>query len=158
MEKNDPESKARKVVDTCADCDVCRYLMDTTCFLFPELYRLYGKELETGQKITPKELRNLVDLCNFCTVCPCRNIRADIMRAKSAFTDRDGLRLCPYHRRCRTYRENMWRLSATCQLSFSKQVNRKFSKRDGGDSSRTQNPQISQKKFPDIGAKEKSSH
>jgi glycerol-3-phosphate dehydrogenase subunit C len=92
MSKNDPESKIRKVVDACADCDICRYLMDTTCFLFPELYRLYDKELETGQKITPQELRNLVDLCNFCAVCPCQNIRTDIMTAKTAFIDRDGLR------------------------------------------------------------------
>jgi glycerol-3-phosphate dehydrogenase subunit C len=91
MEKNDPENKMREVVDACADCDICRYLMDTTCFLFPELYRLYDKEMEMGSKITPEELRKLVELCNFCAVCPCPNIRADIMKAKTAFIDRDGL-------------------------------------------------------------------
>lgn len=47
--------------------------------------------METGKKITPEELRNLVDLCNFCAVCPCPNIRADIMTAKTAFITRDGL-------------------------------------------------------------------
>ncbi|MBU0986726.1 MAG: FeS-binding protein, partial [Proteobacteria bacterium] len=88
-----PEDKIRAVVDACADCDICRSLMDSTCFLFPELYRLYDKEMETGKKITPEELKNLVDLCNFCAVCPCPNIRADIMLAKTALIDRNGLGL-----------------------------------------------------------------
>ena len=87
-----PENKIREVVDLCADCDICRYLMETTCLLFPELYRLFDRETETGVKITAGELRRLVDLCNFCAVCPCPNIRADIMQAKTAFIDRDGLK------------------------------------------------------------------
>ncbi|UCD90737.1 MAG: hypothetical protein JSW04_04725 [Desulfobacterales bacterium] len=66
--------------------------MDTTSFLFPELYRLYDREVETKEKITAEKLRNLVDLCNFCAVCPCPNIRADIIQAKTAFIDRDGLK------------------------------------------------------------------
>jgi len=88
-----PEDKIRSVVDACADCDICRSLMDSTCLLFPELYRLYDNEKKSGQKIAPDELRKLVDLCNFCAVCPCPNIRADIMLAKTAFIDRDGLPL-----------------------------------------------------------------
>ena len=48
-EKNSPENKARKVIDECADCDVCRFLMDSDCLMFPELYRLYDKEMETGK-------------------------------------------------------------------------------------------------------------
>ena len=92
MEKNEPESTARMVVDACSDCDVCRFLMDTDCLMFPELYRLYDKEIETGKKITPQELRKLVDLCNFCALCPCPNIRADIIKAKTQFIDRDGLK------------------------------------------------------------------
>ena len=35
-----PEEKIREVVDACADCDICRSLMDSTCLVFPELYRL----------------------------------------------------------------------------------------------------------------------
>ena len=92
MGKKTPEKAARKVVDACADCDICRSLMDSTCLLFPELYRLYDQEMETGKKIAPEELRRLVDLCNFCAVCPCPNIRADIMTAKTAFIDKDGLK------------------------------------------------------------------
>lgn len=92
MEKSSPEKIARKVVDDCADCDVCRFLMDTDCLVFPELYRLYDKEVETGQKITSEELRNLIDLCNFCALCPCPPVRADIIEAKTGFIDRDGLK------------------------------------------------------------------
>ena len=92
MEKIEPEKTARMVVDACSDCDVCRFLMDTDCLMFPELYRLYDKEIETGQTITSDELRNLVDLCNFCALCPCPNIRADIIKAKTQFIERDGLK------------------------------------------------------------------
>jgi len=88
-----PEEKIRELVDACADCDICRSLMDSTCLVFPELYRLYDKEKEAGEKITPEELKHLVNLCNFCAVCPCPNIRADIMLAKTAFMNRDGLPL-----------------------------------------------------------------
>lgn len=64
MGNNEPERKIRKVVDACADCDICRYLMETTCLLFPELYRLYDREVEDEEKVTAEELRRLVDLCN----------------------------------------------------------------------------------------------
>jgi len=92
MEKSSPEKKARKVVDECADCDVCRFLMDSDCRMFPELYRLYDKEIESGVKITSEELRHLVDLCNFCALCPCPPVRANLIEAKTRFIDRDGLK------------------------------------------------------------------
>ena len=92
MEKFEPEKKARKVVNDCADCDVCRFLMDSDCLFFPELYRLYDKEIETGENITSDELRRLVERCNFCALCPCPPVRADIIEAKTQFIDRDGLK------------------------------------------------------------------
>jgi glycerol-3-phosphate dehydrogenase subunit C len=46
MEQMEPEKKARKVLDECADCDVCRFLMEADCLVFPELYRLYDKEMK----------------------------------------------------------------------------------------------------------------
>ncbi len=92
MAESSPEKKARKVVDDCADCDVCRFLMDSDCLFFPELYRLWDKEIETGEKITSDELRKLVDLCNFCALCPCPPVRADIIEAKTLYIDRDGLK------------------------------------------------------------------
>lgn len=92
VHKNDPESMARSIIGACADCDICRYLMDDTpCLVFPELYRLYDREAEKSGPITPAELRNLVNLCNFCALCPCPNVRSDLMKAKQAFVSRDGL-------------------------------------------------------------------
>ena len=92
MDNINPEKAARAVLDACADCDVCRFLMDTSCPFFPELYRLYDRELEGGEKATSQELRRLVDLCNFCGQCPCPNIRAGIIEAKTQFIERDGLK------------------------------------------------------------------
>ena len=91
MDNSDPEKAARAVLDACADCDVCRFLMDTSCLFFPELYRLYDREFEGGEKATSREVRALVDLCNFCGQCPCPNIRAGIIEAKTQFIERDGL-------------------------------------------------------------------
>jgi len=90
-EPKDPEKLTRAVVDACADCDVCRDLMDVNCLMFPELYRLWDRETDGGASITAIDLRRLVDLCNFCALCPCPNIRSDLMTAKSAFIQRDGL-------------------------------------------------------------------
>jgi glycerol-3-phosphate dehydrogenase subunit C len=92
MDNINPEKAARQVVDACADCDVCRFLMDTSCLFFPELYRLYDRELEGREKITSQELRRVVDLCNFCGQCPCPNIRTGIIEAKTQFIERDGLK------------------------------------------------------------------
>lgn len=88
-----PEKMARQFLDDCADCDICRYLMeDTSCLVFPELYRLYDKEMDRSGKATDEELKRLIELCNFCGLCPCPNIRSDIMKAKHAFVSRDGLK------------------------------------------------------------------
>jgi glycerol-3-phosphate dehydrogenase subunit C len=92
LDKNDPEKAARKVLDACADCDVCRFLMDISCLYFPELYRLYDREVADKIPITAEELRGLVDRCNFCGQCPCPNIRAGIIEAKTRFIERDGLK------------------------------------------------------------------
>jgi len=87
-----PEDRIRAVVDACSDCDVCRHLMDADCLFFPELYRLWDREQDTGEPISPGELRALTDRCNFCALCPCPNIRADIIEAKTVFISRDGLK------------------------------------------------------------------
>jgi glycerol-3-phosphate dehydrogenase subunit C len=92
IKPDEPEKKARDVLEECADCDICRFLMDTDCQFFPELYRLYDKEHEGGETVTSEELRNLVDLCNFCALCPCPPVRANIIEAKTHFIDRDGLK------------------------------------------------------------------
>ncbi|MDY0041236.1 MAG: heterodisulfide reductase-related iron-sulfur binding cluster, partial [Desulforhabdus sp.] len=93
MPDKNPEKMARKFLEDCADCDICRYLMeDTSCLVFPELYRLYDREADNGNKATDEELKSLIELCSFCGLCPCPNIRSDIMKAKHAFISRDGLK------------------------------------------------------------------
>ncbi len=82
-----PEALIRKVAEGCADCDECRYHIDTVCRFFPELYRLYDR----GEPISDAELRDLVDLCNFCGLCPCPDVRRDLMLAKTGIARRDGL-------------------------------------------------------------------
>ena len=92
MPEATPEELTRAVIAACADCDVCRYLMaETSCQFFPELYRLYDRETAGQGAITALELRQLIELCNFCALCPCANIRTEIMQAKRAFIARDGL-------------------------------------------------------------------
>ncbi|MBI9084926.1 MAG: hypothetical protein JEZ11_15135 [Desulfobacterales bacterium] len=87
----DPEKSMRAVVNECADCDICRFLMDSSCLMFPELYRLWDKERETGKPITSQALRHLANLCNFCGLCPCPPVRASILQAKSEYLERDGV-------------------------------------------------------------------
>ena len=78
------EDKLLMELEACRECDVCRTLMeDSSCLVFNEMYRLFDKESETKEKITTEELQNLVELCNFCAICPCWNIRAAILEAKT---------------------------------------------------------------------------
>lgn len=88
----DPVCRIRDVVDACADCDICRDLMKSSCLFFSELYKLIDEEMDSGKKIASNDLRNLVELCNFCALCPCYNIRSEIVMAKTEFIDRDGLK------------------------------------------------------------------
>jgi len=90
---NSPEKKIRSVVDQCADCEQCRDMMTEVCPFFSRLYYLFDKEKEETVPITTRDLRGLVDVCNFCGLCPCPDIRSRIMEAKSAFIKRDGMPL-----------------------------------------------------------------
>ncbi|MGM0662747.1 MAG: heterodisulfide reductase-related iron-sulfur binding cluster [Thermodesulfobacteriota bacterium] len=125
MERFPPEEAARQVLDAWADCDVCRFLMDTSCLFFPELYRLFDREFEGGEKATSHELRELVDLCNFCGQCPCPNIRSGIIEAKTRFIERDGLKFG-----VRTI-EDVERIAALCG-AFPRLTNALFQARPTG--------------------------
>ncbi len=87
------ERQMRKVVDLCLDCDCCRYMYETNCLFFPKLYALVDREQETGERITGTELRELAESCNYCALCPCDDVRQDILLAKTMFIERDGLPL-----------------------------------------------------------------
>jgi glycerol-3-phosphate dehydrogenase subunit C len=150
MQSDLPEKMARAVVEACADCDICRYLMeDTPCLVFPNLYKLHDKEMETKETASPEELKSLVDLCNFCALCPCPSIRSDIMKAKHAFVDRDGLQ--------RTIRllENVEQVARVCgayprltNMLFEKRFPGNFLKRLAGIHEKRRLPRFPKGTFP----------
>ena len=85
------EERLRFEIDWCRRCAVCRTLLDYSCQMFPELFRLLDRVEETGDEITSDELRGLIDLCNFCALCPCLQIRAALIQAKTELMDKHGL-------------------------------------------------------------------
>jgi glycerol-3-phosphate dehydrogenase subunit C len=85
------EDRLRYEISKCRNCEACRVLVDFSCLVFPEMFRLVDKERETGEKITTDELIHLINLCNFCGTCPCLDIRAAIMEAKTEYMDKHGL-------------------------------------------------------------------
>lgn len=87
----DFNSIIRSVMDACADCETCRFLMNEGCLFFPELYRLGDRQKENGQPASEHELESVVELCTLCGLCPCPNIRNDIIRAKTALVRKDGM-------------------------------------------------------------------
>ena len=68
-------------------------MMDSECLFFDELYRLHDQAKDNGSPMSASELRGLVDRCNYCALCGCPDIRADIIEAKTRFAERDGLGL-----------------------------------------------------------------
>jgi glycerol-3-phosphate dehydrogenase subunit C len=89
--KMSAEDKLRYEINYCGGCEVCRDLLGASCLVLPELFRLYDNEKETGERISTDELRELVDLCNFCAICPCMNLRQALLEAKTEFVERYGL-------------------------------------------------------------------
>jgi glycerol-3-phosphate dehydrogenase subunit C len=87
----DFEAIIRRVIDACADCDTCRFLMNEDCLFFPELYRLVDRYKENGHPPLDHQLNSLVEQCTLCGLCPCPNIRNDVISAKAALVSRNGM-------------------------------------------------------------------
>jgi glycerol-3-phosphate dehydrogenase subunit C len=88
----DAEKRTRKVIDRCNGCGHCRELMvDTSCLFMPQLYRLVDREASGGEPISSAEMKQLLDLCNTCGICPCTPVHIWIREAKDAFVGREGL-------------------------------------------------------------------
>jgi glycerol-3-phosphate dehydrogenase subunit C len=85
------EDRLKYEISKCRNCEACRSHVNFSCLVFPEMFRLVDKERETGEKITTDELMHLINLCNFCGACPCLDIRAAIMEAKTEYMDKHGL-------------------------------------------------------------------
>ncbi len=93
MKPHAPEKRIRDALDACADCDTCRFLMDESCPVFPKLYGLYDREREEGRPVLAKDLRELADRCTLCGLCPCPNIREDLIQGKTAVVRKRGMPL-----------------------------------------------------------------
>ncbi len=89
--ENAPETLIQKVVTACGSCEDCRHFIEDACLFLPELFRLHDRKRNHGEEATKNELKRLSDLCNLCGLCPCANIRREIMTAKAAYAARDGL-------------------------------------------------------------------
>jgi glycerol-3-phosphate dehydrogenase subunit C len=85
------ENKLKYEINYCGGCDICRDLLGNSCLVFPEIFKLYDKVKEGGGDIRTDELRNLVDLCNFCGLCPCPNVRQALLGAKTEYAKKYGL-------------------------------------------------------------------
>lgn len=85
------EDKLRNEIKKCQICDACKGLLDFSCPVFDEIFRLIEHEGDAIQKISTHQLRHLVELCNFCAACPCSDIRAAIINAKTEYIDKYGL-------------------------------------------------------------------
>ncbi len=90
---NHDQATIRGVVDGCADCDTCRFLMDECCLLFPELFRLYDREMVQGAAAEKGELRQLSELCTLCGLCPCPDIPLQVIRGKTERVRAEGMPL-----------------------------------------------------------------
>ncbi len=84
--------------------------MDEDCLFFPELYRIVDTKENTGRIPDERTLRNLVDLCTLCGLCPCSSIRTQITKAKAAFARSRGVPL-----RSRVLADLQW-IGRACSL------------------------------------------
>ncbi|SHE49521.1 glycerol-3-phosphate dehydrogenase subunit C [Desulfacinum infernum DSM 9756] len=91
MKPGKPEEYVRRMVSGCTDCDICRFLMDECCLVFPRIFELHDREQEGGPPVEDRELLELTDLCTLCGLCPCPDVRANLLRAKAERVRRDGL-------------------------------------------------------------------
>jgi glycerol-3-phosphate dehydrogenase subunit C len=85
------EQRLRFEMNYCRQCDACRTLLDYSCLVFPELFRLVDQWEKTKEEPTTDELRHLVNLCNFCALCPCLELRSALIQAKTEFMERYGI-------------------------------------------------------------------
>jgi glycerol-3-phosphate dehydrogenase subunit C len=85
------ENRLRYQIDKCRRCEACKNLVGLSCLVFPEMFRLSDEEWKTRTEITTDQLRQLVNRCNFCAVCPCSDMRAALLNAKNEYTRHFGL-------------------------------------------------------------------
>ncbi len=67
--------------------------MDEDCLFFPELYRIVDWEKDNGRPVSDRELKKLVERCTLCGLCPCPNVRNDVIKAKAALVRENGVQI-----------------------------------------------------------------
>jgi len=87
------EEKFRREIGYCGACEACRDLLDHSCLVLPEMFRLWDRQEETGRPMSTQDLRGLFEVCSFCALCPCSSLRNALIDAKTEFMDRFGLTL-----------------------------------------------------------------
>ena len=85
------ETRLRREITKCSTCEACRSLVNLSCAVFPFMFKLVDKEKKSRKQITSEELMRLVNLCTFCGACPCLDIRAAILEAKTEYMDKYGI-------------------------------------------------------------------
>ena len=85
------QERLRYQIGKCRNCGACRDLLGISCVVFAEMFQLADREKETGRPLSVHDLKNLVDLCHFCGMCPCSDARIAILNAKTAFVSQYGL-------------------------------------------------------------------
>ena len=149
-EQGNPSSRdlIRGVMDACTNCDICRFMMDESCLFFPELYRLFDKEKEAGTNVTDEALKRLASLCTLCGLCPCPNIRADILLSKAARVREQGIRagerlLADVQNACRLGGRFPWLINTFLSINPVE----KITKRMGGISQKRALPRLPKENF-----------
>jgi glycerol-3-phosphate dehydrogenase subunit C len=91
MADGEAEDRLRYQIGKCYKCGACRDLVGLSCLVFPEMFHLAETRGGAGEGIGTEELIRLVELCNFCGICPCSDLRAALLDAKTVYAKGCGL-------------------------------------------------------------------
>ena len=85
------EARLRAEIAICRNCEICEDMLENSCLVFPELFRIVKKVRGTGEFINDSDLMHIINLCNFCAQCPCPSFRSAIIDAKTEYMETYGL-------------------------------------------------------------------
>jgi glycerol-3-phosphate dehydrogenase subunit C len=92
-DRENAEDRLRYEIAKCRRCEACRELVDFSCLVFSEMFRLVDQRSDTDIAISTDALNQMVNLCNFCGLCPCHDIRSAILNYKTETMEQQGLGL-----------------------------------------------------------------
>lgn len=89
--RNMAKDPLQRFLEGCTDCDICRFLMDESCLVFPEIYRRYDEASSQKRSLRADALRDVTDRCTLCGMCPCPDVRANMIQAKAERVRAEGM-------------------------------------------------------------------